>query len=193
MPGLKHLISAAVGLAALLSTAPAAATPVVAGTPVVFNFQAAQPGTFTSFSSSYGIVLCSVFEDYASQGCHGQAQPDSGTITLFDGLNGNGNGSVVGTWTDLSFSSGNGGRASGNFAAVADGIFSLVYSGSIGAIDVNTPSFYLDNAQGSVRIDGVLVAAVPEPESIALLGIGSLAAAGAAGGRRVARRRSAAT
>lgn len=187
MNGFKRVLIAVLGTAALTTNLPAAAVPVAPGSPVVFNFSSAIPGPFSTYALYFGVSECSVFEDYAYIGCHGTDAPDAGTITLFDGLDGAGaNGGAIGSWSDSALSVSRGGSTS-SLPAVADGIFSLVYAASIGQIDVVAPYITLTNARGTVRVDGVGPSAVPEPEPIALLGIGSLAAIGVA--RRTRRMR----
>ncbi len=165
----KRGFIAAMGLVCLSFGVPASAVPIVAGIPVVFNFSAPTQGPFAGFLLNYGIARCSVFENDGIN-CLGVASPDDGAITIFDGVNASGAARSVAGWNDLTFDNSVGGPI-GIFPELTDGQFSLRYVGTVGAIEAS-PFVTLTDAQGvATRVDGV-VAAVPEPATLALLGLG---------------------
>ena len=183
MNNFKRGCVASMAVAALATSAPARSVPVTAGSPVIFDFTSPTAGPFTRADVQYGIDYCTLFETNESHHCHGTDTPDNGTIRFFDGPDGSGSMiDFIPTWSDYSAAGDNIVQTTGRFAGLADGVFSLVYTSAVGDIDA-APFVLLTDARGvTTRVDGV--AAVPEPGSIALLGIGALAVSTAARRRR---------
>ena len=144
--------------ALLVAHQPAEATLLNTGQSVLFNFDFTGQTPAGPYIDSIVAVTLNNF-----------SVGTQATVSLFDGLNGagfvtllGGGGTGVPLFT-FSFS---------GFSQANDGIFSLMVFADTGPLDVNAPTATLIDAAGArATLTGTL-ATVPEPATLALLGLG---------------------
>ena len=167
MVNLKRALVSVVATAATALATPAWSIPVNTGTPVVFNFS--EPSNAVSLSIQTGIEICSVVEEISF--CNSQFSADDGTITLFDKLGGMGASYLFGSWSDNGFLVSVSGPIS-SFLYAEDGQFSLLFAATEGGIEVSPYATFTDAQGVQTQINGVVANTVPEPNSLALFGLG---------------------
>lgn len=145
---------------------PAHALTINAGDSYTFNFDltSATPAPpYDRVQLSWNFDPDTIFND---------GETDSGTIALFGGLNATG--STI-SWADDFWSDGSFGTGlSTPDSALLDGRFSVVFTGVEGTAELSmlpVASGRKDNTW-SDDIPGVLATSVPEPATIALIGLG---------------------
>lgn len=161
----RALSVGAVALATVLSAAPSYAVPIPVGVTsaddliVNFDFTSASP------APSYTSVSTTLFFS-------GLLAGETLTIDSFTGLNGTGSTAVASTRLGTGAAS-NGNIFTTNASSFTDGLYSYGFRLDQGTASLNTFTATGTNANGTASITGApVVAAVPEPVSIALLGTG---------------------
>ncbi|PKO26290.1 MAG: hypothetical protein CVU32_03700 [Betaproteobacteria bacterium HGW-Betaproteobacteria-5] len=148
--------------AALLGISQSAQASIVAsvlqGSSVILNFD------FTGQTPPPPYTSVSV--DWSLDGVLNDVQTDIGIITIFSELNGTGSILNTGSWDDTSYWSGQGNPS------FNDGVFSMVFSSVEGDMNIASATAMATSSEGRVSISPTVGGSIPEPTSIALVGLG---------------------